>query len=233
MLPRPKEKLSLSLLQRLVTGLGMLALLSTLPVAWTLIKSTDMEMRENLLVQANIASKAIDAPTLAKLTGTESDLSSPNYRHIKEQLIALRSASSQYHFIYIMGQRKDGTVFFYVDSEPETSPDYSAPGEIYKEASYKLVKVFNGSNGLVEGPVADQWGNWVSALAPIYDTRTGNVIAIIGIDIGASKWEWEIATHVLPSIGFMAAFLVLLMVGLFVIIRKSYDDNQKSHLHRL
>lgn len=214
---------SLIVLKRLLVGLGMLALLSTLPVAWSLVRSTDREMRENLLTQASIAAKAIDIYALMKLKGTEADLQSPYYLRLKEQLATLRSANSQYRFLYIMGRNHEGKIFFYVDSEPDTSQDYSPPGQVYDESTSELMGVFQGQLGIVEGPLEDQWGTWVSAISPIFNPRTGAVIAVVGIDIGASKWHFDIAAHVLPSVGFMAAFLIMMLFSFYVAIKKAND----------
>lgn len=216
-------KSSSKVLQRLVIGLGFLALISIIPVAWALIRNTDQEMRENLLMQSSIAAKAIDIYALMKLSGTPEDLKSPYYLRLKEQLSNLRTANSQYRFLYIMGKRPDKSLFFYVDSEPDTSQDYSPPGEDYTEATKELKDVFQGHLGIVEGPVEDQWGTWVSAVSPIFNPRTGAVIAVVGIDIGASRWQMDIATHVLPSVGFMSVFLLMMLISFYVAVKKSYD----------
>lgn len=197
------------MVRRPLIGLAILGLLSIVAVLWASIVNTDKEMRDNLLVQATVAAKATDVVRLAKLTGADSDLRSPDYIRIKEQMTAIRSASNDYRFVYLMGKKPNGAIFFYADSEPESSTDYSPPGQIYREATKELREIFSKKEGLVEGPVDDEWGSWVSALSPVVDPRTGSVIAVLGIDIAASFWRWDVGVHVLPSVGFM----VLLFIG--------------------
>ncbi len=65
-------------------------------------------------------------------------------------------------FIYLMGQKPDGTVFFLIDSEPENCRDYSPPGQVYPEASSVVLNVFASGKETTAGPVTDRWGTWMS-----------------------------------------------------------------------
>ncbi|MBK8638795.1 MAG: hypothetical protein IPN92_11130 [Chromatiaceae bacterium] len=71
-----------------------------------------------------------------------------------------------------MGRKAEGTVFFFVDSEPAGSESYSPPGQSYDEVSAVAHRVFVDRVEAVEGPVTDRWGTWVSGLIPITDTAT-------------------------------------------------------------
>ncbi|MEI6260248.1 MAG: CHASE domain-containing protein, partial [Deltaproteobacteria bacterium] len=87
-------------------------------------------------------------------------------------MAAVRSASPQYRFIYLIGRKTDGALFFFIDSEPAGSRDYSPPGQIYDEAPESYRRVFVTQNATTEGPYTDRWGTWVLALTPIHDPRT-------------------------------------------------------------
>jgi diguanylate cyclase (GGDEF)-like protein len=84
--------------------------------------------------------------------------------------------------------RKNGEIIFLADAEPVSSPNYSPPGQVYYEATDLLRGVFVTKQPAVEGPVEDRWGDWVSGLAPIVDSQTGDVIAIFGFDVSAKNW---------------------------------------------
>ncbi len=146
------------------------------------------------------------------LTGSESDLESPYYQILKNQLIEARSEDPEIRFIYVMGQRSDGTVFFYVDSEPPESPDYSPPGQVYSEASSTLLNAFSSGKETTEGPTTDRWGTWVSSIVPITDPTSGKVIAVLGADINARNWNIEIFKASTPSI------IITLLLVLFLLI---------------
>ena len=201
--------------------LALLAFLSVVPVSWALTIKTDIELREALLLQARIAGKAVDVPLLVRLKGTEEDLGSLIYHRFKEQLAAIHSASNTYRFVYLMGKHRDNTIFFYADSEAPSSKDYSPPGQVYDEATKAFRDVFVTNQGIVEGPTTDEWGTWVSAIVPVVDPRTGNVVAVLGIDVDASLWKFHIAEHVLPSLGFML-LMVSFIVGYFWFLLRKF-----------
>lgn len=65
-----------------------------------------------------------------------------------------------------------------MDSEPETSKDHSPPGTKYDDASEELKQIFMNSQPFIEGPLADEWGLWVSGSA-VRDPADGQVIAAL------------------------------------------------------
>lgn len=111
-------------------------------LTWWTIHRSDKQMREDLLRDARIMAQAIDTDRVKKLAGTEADLSSSEYIQLKEQFIAARSAFPKCRFLYLMGQRSDGTVFIYIDSEPAGSRDESPPGQVYEEISQEYLRTF-------------------------------------------------------------------------------------------
>ncbi len=139
---------------------------------WGMVVQADREMRTDLLQRMRMAVQAVNVERIQALTGTEADLESREYLRLKEQLAAICSASPQCRFVYLMGRKADGTVFFFVDSEPAGSESYSPPGQIYDEVSAVAHRVFEDRIEAVEGPVTDRWGTWVSGLIPINDTAT-------------------------------------------------------------
>ncbi len=130
---------------------------------------------------------------------------------LKEQLARARKANEKYRFVYLMGRRSDGRIFFYVDSEPVGSKDESPAGQIYEEVSQEYLRIFETKTELVEGPVTDRWGTWISALVPILDPQTNDLIAVLGMDIDAGDWKWNIAAKAALPTGLILALLILLI----------------------
>jgi signal transduction histidine kinase len=112
-----------------------------------------------------------------------------------------------------MGRRTDGAVFFFVDSEPVGSEDESPAGQIYKEVSAEILRAFDTQTEIAEGPYSDRWGEWVSALVPLTDPKNGKLVALLGIDIDACSWKWEVAAKVGLPVG-----LALMLMGLSFLI---------------
>ncbi|MBN2889926.1 MAG: response regulator [Deltaproteobacteria bacterium] len=150
------------------------ALIAGICFTWWTVVRADHELRAELLQQVRLVAKAVNPESVHSLSGTKMDLGSSDYLQLKKRLAAIRSANPQYRFAYLMGRRPDGTIFFFVDSEPADSKDCSPPGEVYHEASDDCRRVFDARSETVEGPVSDHWGIWVSALVPIYDTVTAS-----------------------------------------------------------
>ena len=174
---------------------------------WT-AKRTDYEMRENLLQQTQVTAQAIDLQHVFALSHTPKDLDSPDYQRLKEQLSAVRSANPLCRFLYLMDRKANGAIFFIADSEPVSSKDYSPPGQIYEEASNGTRRVFETGAATVEGPITDRWGTWVSAMVPLVDPRTGALIAVLGMDIDARDWKWDLAAKAALPIGLMLVLLI-------------------------
>ena len=132
---------------------------------WIIIKS-DREMRKELLLQTQLVAQSLNIENIQSLTGTSADNIVPDYRQLNEQLTAVHSGNPQYKSIYLMGRKADGTVFFYLDVGLEQEVK---PGKIYSDTSDNLLKIFDTGIPIVEGPLPDEWGTFVSALAPVID----------------------------------------------------------------
>jgi PAS domain-containing protein len=114
----------------------------------------------------------------------------------------------------------DGRVVFLADSEPNDSPDHSPPGQVYEEATDTFREVFVTGRETVEGPARDRWGNWISVLIPIKPAAGAATMALIGIDVDASKWAWDVFEQCLPAVAL--SLLGLLGLGfLAVLFRRS------------
>lgn len=147
--------------------------------------------RESLAQRSSTIAATFSPLVLDHITGTEADLTSPDYRNLKDSLIRIREANADIRFVYILG-RRDEDVFFYADSEDPSSEDYSAPGDVYDEATQALQASFDNGQAFVEGPVSDRWGTWISGLAPLRKAD-GVVAGVVGVDIAARAYYQTIA----------------------------------------
>ena len=183
-------------------------------------RSTEREQTAQLLNLVRSGVAAINERRVLNLAGAESDLESPDYRRLKEQLTRLRGATAGVRFYYLLRQTGDHTVFL-VDSEPPGSPDESPPGQIYEEVTPPLRSVFETGKGAVVGPETDRWGTWFSGLAPLVD-EAGQTIAVLGVDIAATRWLELMARNRLAPI-LITLLLTVLLLFLFVAQRRNRD----------
>ncbi len=178
--------------------------------AWGVVLRADRDMREDLLGRTRLVAGGVNLEYVQALTGTEADLENPDYLRLKEQFAAVRAATPKCRFVYLMGRKADGTVFFFADSEPAGSEDESPAGQVYEEISAEYLRVFDTKTALTVGPATDRWGTWISALVPLTDPGTGELIGVLGMDIDARDWKWAVAGRAALPVGLVA----LLMIGL-------------------
>jgi len=197
--------------------LGTILTLGVLTV-WWFASLIDRDMRNKLVVSTKQIAAAINIERIKTLTGTEADLSSSDYLRRKEMLANVRSANPKCRFVYLMGQRDDGTFFFFADSEPAGSENESPAGQIFDDVSPGLIEVFDTQISLAEGPITDSWGTWISVLTPIIDPHSGEVIAVLGIDYDANSWRWSVAKRSALPAGLI--LMVLIMTYVLVILRE-------------
>ena len=184
-------------------------------LSWLVAKQTERDMRNDLLTQTVFGANSIDVNLVKRLSGTAADLTSPEYKLIKHQFASMMKSDKDFHFIYLMGVKPDGKVFFYVDDRLDGSKECSPPGSSYDEAPKEFVQVMKTSNPTIEGPSADSWGNYTSGCAPVIDEATGKPVAIFAIDFNANDWYWNIASRAAFPVG----LIIFLSLGVISVLR--------------
>jgi len=223
-----KNKLTLTLNKVSIRGmLTMVLLLIGFGVlgTWWISKDVDRQMREELLHQTFLVGQAVNVNLVKSFTGTEADLGSSDYQLLRGQLSMILKTKNHCRYLYLLGRKPDGQVFFYLDTD---EVDAAAPGEIYKEASKELRAMFATALPLVEGPLPDEWGTWVSGLVPIMDDGTGKMIAVLGMDIDARTWNWDVASRAAWPAGLMIAILTLMASGILVVRSRAEESIRVS-----
>jgi PAS domain S-box-containing protein len=197
----------------MILGVGLVC------TVWV-VKAEVQKRRQTLITEARLVANAINTRYIKDLTGTPADLESPSYQRLKEQLALVRSAQPGYRFLYLMGRRPDGRVFFYVDSEPAGSKDESPPGQTYDEATETCRRAFlpGQDEGAIEGPYADRWGRWVSGLVPILDPESGKILAVFGADVDVSTWFGAMTQECVPPIAI--TFMGVAFIAIFYTLQR-------------
>src|SRR5262245_28902232 len=127
-------------------------------------------MRDELLDDARRSTVAFGAAELAQLTATRDDLSTPVYVGVKERLRRLRLVDARVRFVYIFRHRPEtGDVVYLADSANPGAKDESLPGNIYPQAAKSpgLQEIIRTGHPSTEGPLADEFGTWITAYATI------------------------------------------------------------------
>ncbi|WP_374473174.1 diguanylate cyclase domain-containing protein [Arenimonas sp.] len=165
---------------------------------------------------ANTTAALLDPGEVAALRGEPGDAGTPAHDAVRADLRAVLESNPEFRFVYLMRPlpgRTDRFVFL-ADGEDPTSPDYSAPGDVYEGPSHDLRRVVESGQSLFSGVVHDEWGSFVSALAPVTDAE-GRLLAVLGIDIEQHTWMDTQARY--RSFGLAISGLVLALVALFLV----------------
>ena len=140
-------------------------------LTWRQMAWEDRDVREELIRQASTIAEAVDPALIRGLTGTDADLNHPNYLRLKEHLAAVRSATPDCRFLYLLGQRLDGHLFMQVDSEPSGSKEFSPPGQACDGITPDHHRTFASRQANAIGPYTDRWGSWITALVPLRELQ--------------------------------------------------------------
>ncbi|MHB1462777.1 MAG: sensor histidine kinase [Armatimonadota bacterium] len=209
------------------------ALIPLLSIGWVLCKMGGdfgiHQFRKSLLGRAQTAAANISPGEVEKLY----HLDRPGYpkvlRFFREQMDQVRRVNGDTRFIYLLGKVGQNIVFL-ADCEQELSPDYSPPMQIYTEANQPVRDAFKKPDPAFDGPTEDRWGVYVSAFVPIVSKSTGEVVAVMGMDITGNLWLSAVARYRLAAIIVMLIVVIVLVVlgSAYILVKDALANSAMS-----
>lgn len=175
-------------------------------------KIATTRLKSALQVKALTLASFINPNDLLTLSGDLSDINNPKYKELKSRLIEAHSYDGEIRFIYVLGKKPDGQLFYYADSKSPVSGNYSIPGRFYIKSNPNEDTLFDQGVNYVQGPYEDASGEWVTAHAPVYNPKNGLAFARVSIDMPAQEYEdtWVSIFFSTFAVGFFVALIVLL-----------------------
>lgn len=205
--------------------LAVFVLLIGVISAFYVFTQVDRAGREHILERAATIAVAVPQEELSELSGTEDDLGTPAYETLKSFLTRMRSVNGDARFLYVIGKNLEGNLFFYADSEPAESADYSPPGQVYYEATPAMQELFEDGRRRTEGPDQDRWGLWMSGYAPVVD-ESGTVVAMLGMDLPANRYLGDAFAYA------MLPILVSLLLMLVIVAAERTRRRETAYLEQ-
>ncbi|OGJ50199.1 hypothetical protein A2335_02830, partial [Candidatus Peregrinibacteria bacterium RIFOXYB2_FULL_32_7] len=211
--------------QKKVILISILIIIAILLTVFYTLTSRNLKhlLRENLISMAYLGSLQINGDYLEKIN-IEEDMYTEEFKMISDQLNQIRKVHAGIRYAYTMRKTdKPDTVKFVVDADNyltvekidrngngiiDPKEELPIPGEEYN---------YSHAPQLGEGfsvPTADyeinhdQWGDWLSAYAPIKNSK-GETVGILGIDMTAKNVK-----EVLNSMQRAIAMLVVLILAI-------------------
>ena len=128
--------------------------------------------------------------------------------------------------IYTFRPGSDGDVMLIVDAETDYDRNGAFEGEregrtkigeLYPETTPNMLRALKGEYCFDDVPVADRWGTWISAFAPLHD-EDGNVEGALGVDYDAKAYVAAILQMRAGALG-MVAVLVAIMISATMLVQ--------------
>jgi signal transduction histidine kinase/CHASE1-domain containing sensor protein len=208
-----------------LTAVVLLSGLGWLSAEWR-AEHKNLKIRDSLLLQVVWISQAIDPELVKKLTFTAADKGTPAFERIREQMVAYGHLITQ-RGIYSLALH-NGILIFGPENYAEDDPMASSPGTIYEKPSPEDYEMFAGRKPLTVGPITDEYGTFISALAPVYDPRTGKVLMVVGIDFLSDDWQIAIKAARLGPLTITLILILVLLAGTVTIYwRNRLPEKQK------
>lgn len=196
-------------------------------------KNTDQHIRDDLLFQADVIASTINQDRLELLNFSSEDYNNPVYLRMHRQLKLYGDHIQELRGIYTIFKKGNELVFGPEDYDFD-DPMASKSGQVYEIPDSDLYDSFIDGKNRVSGPVKDEYGNFISAYAPVFSNFTGQVRMIVGVDILASRWEREIKSVKRASIAKTSLIIFFFMI-LYVLlaVRDAYDLYKKFFFKHL
>jgi PAS domain S-box-containing protein len=198
----------------------MIITIALLGIAFSslIAQRSDQQLRRDLLLHAQIVAETIDQKDINTLSFTLADRTNPAFIRLGNWMKQLAQTAGC-RSLYSLVQRSDGIVFG-PENLSESDPFASPPGTLYKNPPKILRTVFQTHRAMTVGPYTDEYGTFVGAFAPVINPSTGKVILVIGMDIEATDWKWNVISDVaLPII--LTIFLMFLLI-VYVYLQKTH-----------
>lgn len=174
---------------------------------------------DEILQHARISAAGIDVRAVSTLGGVRADSLTAAFLTVERQLTALLDADHDNTYLYIMTLR-NGEAVIMAEGKPLTPGDTAdPPGTVYEEASSELLAAAGTPREFIEGPLADEYGTWYSAFAPIR-TPDGRAVALLGVDRRAEAVDAVVARARMNGI-LLSLITSLLILGSYLAAQAS------------
>lgn len=182
----------------------------------TTVARTDHNLRKELLQEVSLVADAVHIELLTNFTGTGQDYANPQYLRLKSSMETILQIDRKNQFIYLLGRKKDGGVFFFINSGNGAPVLSGPPGIIYQEVPEKYRRAFDSAKETVIGPFDTRAESRVSVMVPLINPQTKEVVGVLGMDRDGREWKKKLlASSVTPLVFTLAllAFILLLMTS--------------------
>ncbi|SLM64876.1 MULTISPECIES: PDC sensor domain-containing protein [Dickeya] len=191
---------------------------STYMVYHKSINALEQEIKIGLLSTVRAAASTLAGEQFQTISANTSR-DDPHYQQLAAQLERIRQASQDVRYIYTTIQ-DDEQVRFVVNPSPQNDNDGDglpdlppALMQVYDHAPAELVSALQRhQTGVSDQPYRDEWGIFISAYAPFYDSH-GTFCGVLAMDLELSSFYQRL--EALNQV-FRKAIITIVFLGLVV-----------------
>ena len=179
---KTQKKIQISIRAKILVGMVVCTLIVANLSGWFLMNQAKTmlleQCKQNAGSSAKIAAQRIDGDLLEQLQA--GDEGSADYEEILSQLQEFL-CGDEIKYIYTMRMNGD-TLEFIVDADTEEGAAMGEAYEIYDE----IAEAFDGNVTVDSEMTSDEWGDFYSAFAPVYNSA-GDIVGIVGVDCSVTE----------------------------------------------
>jgi hypothetical protein len=199
------------------------------------ISLLESEIKRGLVNSVTAAATIIDGD-LHKTFDGNTTRTDPVYLSAIEPLEKIRRATADVPYIYtniLVGNN----IHFLLNPSPQKAvdgiiPDPPALMDIYNDPAKELVEALRvGSITVSEDPYEDEWGKFISAYAPFYDSNH-KLVGTLGMDLELSGFESRLLPlKMLFEKTFVIIIFICLVVGVIIFLSRKQSRGLLMELH--
>ncbi len=147
------------------------------------------------------------------------DTSSDYYMRTKANLEKIRFGNADnIAFLYVERRVSDSEMMYIFDGEIVGTDTFSPPGSIEpltttRKMCYDTAKPYIGDF------VTTVWDTLLSAYAPVLDSATGELLAIVGVDVSISQYNVILSSHL--TVILINIFIFILLAAMLLLVSSS------------
>jgi PAS domain S-box-containing protein len=168
----------------------------------------DAQMRGQLLLQASHVAQTMNPELVRQLSFSAADNGAPPFEYLREQMTVYGHYINQ-KSIWSLTLRND-TLIFGPDNVDVNDPLSTPPGTVYEKPLPGILEIFKTGKPYVIGPYTDEYGTFVSAIAPVTDPQSGKVLMVVAVDVMADDWQARLNAARLEP--FFTVFILMLVL---------------------
>lgn len=189
----------------------LLGLLIGTVLTTSIIRAKDADKRTKLLQTVQTAEQALDWRVVEQQSFSQIDIDTPEWERFISKLDGVCKVTPGCKWVYLTYQDGQGNIREIVSTLNEvTRQDYTPPNTIYYDASPEYHFHFKTHEALVQGPIQDQWGTWVSAMVMHDVANVDGQYVSIGLDLVAEDWGLELYKASILPVFTTLAYLALI-----------------------